>query len=121
MSMAQVNNLSYELGDIWLEYRDQVAKWGEQHHSDGTNPNLAVLRDAARRRCEERSKEGVGTWYDILREEYLEAVSETDSEKLYTELKQVAAVCLNWMMDIESRRCSGCGEHGGAHGPGICV
>ena len=44
---------------------------------------------------------GEGTWADILREEYFEALAETDPARLRVELIQVAAVAVAWVEAID--------------------
>lgn len=87
------------------ERLNQIEKWGEQHHEDGTgasgwehaanlwkayNDNLVSLR-------------GDTDWTGILLEEVYEALAEADVEKLRAELIQVAAVAVAWVEDIDSR------------------
>jgi hypothetical protein len=92
------------LEDVRHERRGQDAKWGEQNHPDGTGGDLAVrMSDAARRLTDAKAKVGRLTWKDILREEYLEALAETDPAKLRTELIQVAAVATAWVEAIDRR------------------
>ncbi|MFD3574740.1 hypothetical protein [Streptomyces sp. NPDC058644] len=91
--------------DIDAERQRQIAKFGEQHHPDGTADDFTArtMRDSARMICEARAARGALTWVDVLDEEYWEARAETDPAKLRTELVQVAAVCAAWIADIDSR------------------
>lgn len=86
------------------ERRAQLAKWGEQHHPDGTERRRARLAGAARARCQVAAEEGRVTWRHILDEEVEEAFAETDPAKLRAELVQVAAVCAAWIADLDSRK-----------------
>lgn len=44
------------------------------------------------------------TWESVLREEFLEAMTEDDPVKLRTELVQVAAVAVKWVEHIDRRK-----------------
>ena len=92
------------LADIGEERERQFAKWGPQHHPDGTGlENARYLADKARERCDEAAREGRVTWNHILTEEFCETRAETDPVKLRKELVQVAAVATAWVEDIDSR------------------
>jgi hypothetical protein len=54
--------------------------------------------------CDRAFMEGRLTWRDILTEEFMEALAESDDELLEKELVQVAAVATNWIADIRRRR-----------------
>lgn len=86
------------------EREAQDAKWGEQNHPDGTSGhNFRREADIARRSCQRAARDGGVTWFHILREEFWEAMSETDTAKLRTELIQVAAVAQAWVEAIDRR------------------
>jgi hypothetical protein len=91
--------------EIDAERQRQLAKFGEQHHPDGTSDDFTAraMRDSARFLCEAKTKRGALTWVDVLDEEYWEARAERDPAKLRAELIQVAAVCAAWIADIDSR------------------
>ncbi|MEV8048400.1 hypothetical protein AB0P02_31820 [Streptomyces griseoluteus] len=99
--------------EVDTERQRQLAKWGDQHHPDGTGPRTAAIvgmlchadRAAhyARIACQSAAEEGEVTWRLVLAEEVLEALAESDPERLRTELVQVAAVCAAWISDIDSR------------------
>lgn len=90
--------------EIDAERQRQLAKFGEQHHPDGTgNVSQQEYADVKRRWCEDAFGSGYGTWADILAEEVAEAEAERDPAKLRAELVQVAAVCAAWVADIDSR------------------
>lgn len=96
------------LSDIGEERERQFAKWGPQHHPDGTPADgdegqARYFADKARERCDEAAADGRVTWNHILTEEFLEARAESDPAKLRKELVQVAAVCGAWIEDIDSR------------------
>ncbi|WP_328860908.1 hypothetical protein [Streptomyces sp. NBC_00306] len=89
--------------DVDTERQAQLAKWGEQHHRDGTNLANRDWADHARAACQHAADEDALSWAAILYEEFTEALAETDPVKLRTELVQVAAVCAAWIADIDSR------------------
>lgn len=84
----------------------QDEKWGEQNHPDGSSRVWSKSADFYRDLCDERHRQGVGTWLDILLEEVYEAAAEEDSTKLRKELIQVAAVAVAWVEAIDRRAAS---------------
>lgn len=93
------------LSNIGEERERQYAKWGPQHHPDGTEDTFRSrkLRDDARAYCDQLATVGKVTWSSILLEETFEALAEVDPAKLREELVQVAAVAAAWVEDIDSR------------------
>ncbi|MEU0656086.1 hypothetical protein ABZ485_28110 [Streptomyces albogriseolus] len=93
--------------EIDAERQRQLAKFGDQHHPDGTGyPSSDTEADLQRHRCQAAFREGRGTWEHVLTEEVAEALAESDPDKLRAELIQVAAVCAAWIADIDSRPAS---------------
>lgn len=92
------------LSQVFQERLRQEARWGEQNHPDGTGWK-AFGRQAQewKDRNEEAVEGGYLTWAHILLEEVFEACEETDPDKLYTELIQVAAVASAWAEAITRR------------------
>jgi hypothetical protein len=91
--------------NVWQERQRQLAKWGEQHHPDGTGgPEAEFQANWDRAVCEQKAELGTLTWADILKEEASEAFAEDDVAKLRAELVQVAAVAAAWIEDIDSRQ-----------------
>lgn len=99
--------------EIEAERSRQDAKWGEQHHPDGTDKlKWAVEADVAKVKFEEYQRKHIEpTWQMILDEEVLEAYCEYSgsgtprhADKLREELIQVAAVVVAWIEDIDSRK-----------------
>lgn len=91
--------------EIDAERQRQLAKFGDQHHPDGTGGFfLANMAHTLRAECQEAADRGGVTWRQILMEEVAEAFAETDPEALRTELTQAAAVCAAWIADIDSRK-----------------
>jgi hypothetical protein len=102
------------LDDIGAERARQFAKWGPQHHENGTGPasvvdiagmqfTPALLEQWFRQQCDRKFRAGTGTWLDILLEEVFEAAAEGSPMRLAAELTQVAAVAAAWREDIISR------------------
>ena len=103
------SNDSYPvLIEIFGERHNQDLKWGEQNHPDGTGPErlrqIISRRDAAKTICDREHKAGHGTWEQILTEEYLEVLAESDPELLRAELIQLAAVAVEWVEHIDRRQ-----------------
>jgi hypothetical protein len=89
--------------EIDTERQRQLAKWGDQHHPDGTGrPGDRENADRMRAICKANNP-AEDNWRDILAEEIAEAFAETDPELLVTELVQCAAVIQAWIADIGSR------------------
>jgi hypothetical protein len=98
---------------IDAERQAQLAKFGDQHHPDGTG--LPVYQHAARRyrdQTQRNADAGVLAWRDVLLEEVYEALAESDPARLRAELVQVAAGCAAWISDLDQRvyPCAHCGE-----------
>jgi hypothetical protein len=98
------DSTAHVLDNIGEERERQFAKWGPQHHPDGTgragdNDNERLYKAL----CEARAKAGRVTWRDILLEETYESLAETSPGKLRKELVQVGAVAAAWIEDIDSR------------------
>ena len=79
----------------------QLARWGDQHHPDGTGPEAADWADRAREMCQQAARDGEMTWALILEEEVAEALAESDPTALRTELIQAAAVIAAWLHDLD--------------------
>lgn len=94
--------------DIRMERLAQLARWGDQHHPDGTGSDGKAAADQARQACQERAAAGTVTWRDILAEEVAEAFAETGREPLRRELIQVAAVAAAWVRDLDGREGDQC-------------
>jgi hypothetical protein len=95
------------LNEIEEERAQQDAKWGEQNHPDGTGRGKVylptptyerLLQDARSQNDSDRC-----TFESILREEFCEAVLESDPAKLRAELVQAAAVAVAWIEAIDRR------------------
>ena len=92
------------LGQLAEERMRQRVTWGEQHHPDGTSGhNFRRQADAARRSCQAAARGGYLTWLHILREEFWEAMAETEPDRLRYELLQAVAVGVAWIEDLDSR------------------
>lgn len=92
------------LGEVLNERRRQLAKWGVQHRPDGTPAGAATYNaQLSKAACQRAEANGGATWDQVLSEEFFEAMAESDPQALRTELLQVAAVCVAWAEDIDSR------------------
>ena len=105
MSIEDRTPVELILDDVWYERRRQIDKWGWQRHPDDTGAiAYKVRREAFTQINDWRASRALpAEWDDILLEEVYEALSETDVAKLRKELVQVAAVCVAWIEDIDSR------------------
>lgn len=102
--LPKTPGLANLMPELDAERQRQIAKWGDQHHPDGTgNKTQQEGAEFARRWCESAFGSGYGTWADILAEEVAEVEAERDPARLRAELVQVAAVCAAWIADIDSR------------------
>lgn len=82
----------------------QLAKWGDQHHPDGTGgPAMRQYADEVRAQCQYLAENGGPDWRSILLEEVYEAMAEDDPKKLREELIQSAAVIQAWLHDLDRR------------------
>lgn len=94
--------------EIALERKRQVALWGEQNHSDlskgdYTQSEMKVALKFVRQINEANIHNGTTNWYQIMREELLEAVTAESTQHLREELIQCAAVILAWIEDVDRR------------------
>ncbi|MFE6354341.1 hypothetical protein ACFVOO_16085 [Streptomyces rochei] len=90
------------------ERQRQLAKFGDQHHPDGTGYEGSERHaDFWRKRCKDAFADEEGTWGHVLLEEVFEAMAEADPARLRAELVQVAAVCAGWIADLDSRTTEG--------------
>lgn len=88
--------------EILAERKAQDAKWGEQNHpfvpqnlSQEEVNDYIVNANLAREFCDKEFSTGIGTWNEILNEEYHEAFAEAaqgNLKEFRNELIQVAAV-----------------------------
>ncbi|MFJ8798466.1 NUDIX hydrolase [Streptomyces sp. NPDC102487] len=102
--LPRTKGLAAFVTDVDVERQRQLAKWGDQHHPDGTAITGDDERAAnARHVCQAMASIGQGAWRDVLWEEVAEAFAEKDPAALRTELVQVAAVCAAWIADLDSR------------------
>ncbi|WP_203614489.1 hypothetical protein [Streptomyces rochei] len=94
--------------EVDAERQRQLAKFGDQHHPDGTGYEGSERHaDFWRKRCEDAFADEEGTWSHVLLEEVFEAMAEADPARLRAELVQVAAVCAAWIADLDSRATEG--------------
>lgn len=104
--LPQTPGLAQHMVEVDAERQRQLAKWGDQHHPDGTGlhpDRQKQLADEARDLCERAARGGFLAWSHILMEEVREAMAEEDPAALRTELVQCAAVIQAWIADLDSR------------------
>lgn len=82
---------------IEQEQQAQFRKFGERNHTNGTGDAWAAATVMYRNICQNNADRGQVSWADILLEEVFEALAESDTDKLTTELIQVMAVCATWI------------------------
>jgi hypothetical protein len=108
--MSQPVGQQLVIEHVISERDSQDEKWGPAPQSfldrlDGTAyPDSAEIADMARELTEEAAREGTLSWSAILLEEVYEAMAESDPDKLYAELIQVAAVAVSWAETIKARQ-----------------
>lgn len=94
------------LEDVQAERMRQITKWGVQHREDDTGGEIgywAAQAEFAREACQAAESRGGAPWRMVLAEEFYEALAESDPAALRAELVQIAAVCVAWVEDIDSR------------------
>ena len=99
--------------EVIQERLNQVEKWGEQNHPDGTGPDgmwMAIFRHdfahcatIAKLQVDHDANRGTSTYAGILLEEVFEALAEDNPARLREELIQVAAVAVAWVEAIDRR------------------
>lgn len=85
------------IADVKAERARQDSKWGKQLHPNGTSVKFKPLADAARNACRAADANGQNTWAHIAREEFWEALSETEWPRLREELIQLISVGVAWI------------------------
>lgn len=91
------------LGEISQEAYDSEVEHGVQHLPDGTKEFYRGQANLARSHCMIASRKGTVTWRHIAVEEFYEALTETEWDKLRVELVQTAAVIVKWILDGDRR------------------
>ena len=102
------------LHDVVAERHRQIELWGHNTDTpDGTGPNVlwasasgtaGFVEVAFREEYNDHAKSGEPlTWMHFLREEFAEAMQESDPDRLYTELIEVAAVAVSWCEKLRTR------------------
>jgi hypothetical protein len=94
-----------------MERHRQRIKWGIQSLPNGTaRHDDWQVAEFYKRVTDANDKDGTLSWRDVLLEEVFEALAESETEPLRTELIQVIAVCAAWISDLDS---NGEGGNGG--------
>jgi hypothetical protein len=101
--------------DVLKERQEQVRRYGLNADTpDGTGPETRWLLPYTsvsareieadlRADYEEFEEEAPVTWVHLLREELAEAFAESEPERLYEEVLQVAALAVSWLEKLNSR------------------
>ena len=95
------------LAEIGDERRRQDKHWGlgQLGIPDGTgHEKFKELASSARIECDRATAAMEVTFVHILLEEVMEALAESDEDRLRVELIQVAAVAAKWVQAIDRRR-----------------
>lgn len=94
------------LQEVLAERRRQHEKWGKQDFPDGTKTTESNQQylSALKEKNDEAATKGSLSFAEILREEFVEAVTEENPDNLRKELVQVAAVCVQWIQAIDERK-----------------
>lgn len=91
--------------DVLHERARAITKHGDgRQRPDGINSFLIPAMESIRTLCDIKCERGEETWSHVLAEEFLEAVTEPDADKLETELIQVASTAINWIAAIRARK-----------------
>lgn len=109
--MARLDSRMDRVGifkELEAERIRQDAKFGNQTQNLDVDPTESqefrlFKEKAARRRCQDDFKNGMGSWQVILQEELMEACAAPDEQSRRTELVQLAAVCVAWIENIDRR------------------
>ncbi|QNJ57675.1 hypothetical protein SEA_KEANU_70 [Streptomyces phage Keanu] len=88
--------------EVRAERGRQDLKFGVQRHPNGTSAKFKPMADAARNATRAAEANGHQSWTNILREEFWEALSETDRARLREELVQVGAVVVAWIECLDA-------------------
>lgn len=92
---------------IFADVRDERARqdelFGKQMHPNGTSVKFKPMADSARAACRRADEAGQNTWAHIFREEFWEALSETDRVKLRAELIQAISVGVAWVQCLDEQ------------------
>ncbi len=89
--------------DVRLERKAQDAKFGKQMHANGTSTKFRPMADSARNATQRAADAGQLTWAHIMREEFWEALAETERAELRKELIQVIAVGVAWVECLDEQ------------------
>lgn len=82
-----------------------IKKHGDgSQRPDGITGFLIPAMESIRDLVDIKTQSGDETWAQVLAEEFLEAVTETDQAKLEVELIQVASTAINWIAALRRRK-----------------
>ena len=90
--------------EIDLERKRQDEKWGEQNHPmEPRNYDRKYARKVLKKLQQENDTSQEKCWHNILSEEVIEAVLETDPKRQREEMIQMAAVAVNIIECLDRR------------------
>lgn len=89
------------MDDVQKERARQIAKYGEQDHPNGTSPQFKGLADNARNATRKAISESRVTWFHIGKEEFWQAMAESDRAALRARLVKLIAVGIAWVEAID--------------------
>jgi hypothetical protein len=97
---------SYALLEFETEMDRAIEKYPDSVHlPNGTGgQNRKALEMLARMSCDRAYAEGKLTHSHILDEEACEVLAAENDDDVRKELVQVGAMCLKWILDIDSRK-----------------
>jgi len=103
MSIEANHLVAFEtiMDEVRQERARQDAKFGVQDHPNGTSPQFKGLADSARNATRKAANEQRVTWFHIAKEEFWEAMAESDRHALRAELIQLVAVGVAWIESID--------------------
>lgn len=89
------------MDEVRQERARQDVRFGVQNHPNGTSPQFKGLADSARNATRKAATEQRVTWMHIAKEEFWEAMAESDRHALRAELVQLVAVGVAWIECID--------------------
>lgn len=113
--IAMRTRLEPLVSEIVRERLRQEKKFPNQILPNGTSDAFVAKANLAKNICKFAVAISELTWFDVLHEEFWEAMAETDPTKLRDELVQVAAVACRWIEALDAASedvCGLCGKPG---------
>lgn len=89
------------MDEVQQERARQDAKYGVQDHPNGTSPTFKGLADSAKNATRKAMNEQRVTWFHIGKEEFWQAMAESDRAALRARLVKLVAVGVAWIEAID--------------------